>query len=190
MGEIEHARTLGRLSVLGDGWSDGEKSEKNSSRRRFQEYCKGGDPETQRSPKKASEEIVYLSFEGIQEILKQVLEESGEAAFIKERPRILHPNLLEAVLDLPTQGMYGIELYQTIWKKAAVYLREIILLHICEGACKRTAFLATSTFLKYNGYILEAEDEIADDFCVSVADECLSIDVVAEWLKKHSIRKN
>jgi death-on-curing protein len=93
---------------------------------------------------------------------------------------------LDLVLDLPTQGIYGKELYPSIWEKAAVYLMEIIIQHICEGGCKRTAFIATATFLRYNGYYLEVNEKEADDFCVSIASKQIPLKDVANWLTKHS----
>lgn len=89
-------------------------------------------------------------------------------------------------LDLPSQGFYGKELYPTIWEKAAVYLKELIVCHVFEGACKRMGYMCAYTFLRINGYELECNDEEADKFCVKIAKGEVTVQQVGEWLRNHS----
>ena len=56
---------------------------------------------------------VYLTKELIEVILRRVLRETSEDG-PEERARILHPNLLDLILDLPSQSLYGTELHPTI----------------------------------------------------------------------------
>lgn len=123
----------------------------------------------------------------MQTILIEVMNTTRDEALVLERPRIMFPNLLDLVLDLPSQSIYGKELYPTIWEKAAVYLKEIIRCHVLEGACKRVGYMSAYTFLRINNYELECNDEEADRFCVKVAEGLADIEEIAEWLRSNSV---
>ena len=168
----------------------GKNNKKNCSGRHLQGRRQNGSKEVLEPLTEPGKEVAYLTLEGIEEILQIVMDESAESGYVRERARILNPNLLDLILDLPSQGIYNIELYKSIYQKAAVYLREIILQHVCEGACKRTAIIATATFLRYNGYILNSEDEETDEFCLRIANECLPIQIIADWIEERVIPDN
>jgi len=136
--------------------------------------------------RRASRMTVYLTKDSIEAILKRVLSETSEDGYVKERARLLHPGLLDLALDLPSQRLYGVELYPTVWDKAAVYLTEIIRLHVFEGANKRTAFLAAYSFLRLNGYELSLGDEEVEGLCLAIAQNHVSFDEVSETLKRSS----
>jgi len=61
-----------------------------------------------------------LTLEAVEVILSEVLKETKDKGPVLERARIMFPSLLDLALDLPSQTVYGKELYQTIWEKAAV----------------------------------------------------------------------
>jgi len=129
---------------------------------------------------------VYLTKDSIEAIHERVLSETSEEGYVKERARVLNPGLLDLALDLPSQRLYGVELYPTVWDKAAVYLTEIIRLHVFEGANKRTAFLAAYSFLRLNGYELSLQDEDVEGLCLAIAQNQISFGEVSETLKRSS----
>ncbi len=90
------------------------------------------------------------------------------------------------MLDLPSQSIFGVELFPTIWDKAAVYLTQIIQLHIFEGANKRVAYLSAYVFLRLNGYELSMSDEEVERLCLLIAENRISFKEVAEMLRRSS----
>ena len=80
-------------------------------------------------------------------------------------PSILHPEGLDIIItEQPKQVLLGHKLYPNIGLKAAFILQKIT---IVDGN-KRTALVATSFFLKQNGYSLIFNDDEAFKFILAV----------------------
>lgn len=78
---------------------------------------------------------------------------------------------LEAKLALPYSGFGDYERYPTIAEKAAVYYYHLASGHCFKDGNKRTSYLATFTFLDWNGYDLLVEDEEVYQWTMRLADD-------------------
>ena len=102
---------------------------------------------------------------------------------------------LHAILSLeksPAQSAFGKELYPTIFEKAALYARDIIMNHPFIDGNKRTGVVAASVFLENNGYEIIAREGEFEAFALRIVSEKLEIVAIAHWLNNHSqkIRKS
>ena len=72
---------------------------------------------------------------------------------------------------------------------AAAYAFGLIKNHAYRDGNKRIGFLALATFLGMNGHQLNATDaEVVAEF-VALADGSVSEDALADWIRKHSVRR-
>ena len=100
---------------------------------------------------------------------------------------------LKDISEKPYKQLYGHVKYDTIYKKAACYLEGIVRHHPFPDGNKRTAMLATLSFLHRNGYYLVLPLDTVK-FLVNVAMEEGSteaeidklIDRIATWLEEHT----
>lgn len=102
---------------------------------------------------------------------------------------------LHAILSLeksPAQSVFGKELYPTIFEKAALYVRDIIMNHPFVDGNKRTGVTAASVFLENNGYEIIAHEGEFEKFALRIVSERLEIAAIAQWFKTRSrkIRKS
>ncbi len=98
-----------------------------------------------------------------------------------------------AILSLenaPKQKVFGKELYPTIFLKAAVYARDIIMNHPFLDGNKRTGMVAASVFLEDNGYAVVSKEGEIEKFALKIIKDRLSVEAIAVWLKKHSKREH
>lgn len=93
---------------------------------------------------------------------------------------------LESAVACQTQEVFGDELYETLFDKAAAMCRGIIADHPFVDGNKRTGMLTAITFLQINGYTFAAKKGELEDFAVKVAVEDLAVTEIANWLKTHS----
>lgn len=93
---------------------------------------------------------------------------------------------LEAALATQSQEVFGTELYESIFDKAAAIIRGIIADHPFVDGNKRTAMMAGLVLLKVNGAIFCASRQELEDFAVRVATERLSVKDIAKWLTERS----
>lgn len=94
-----------------------------------------------------------------------------------------------AILSLehfPRQNVFGKELYPTVFHKAAVYARNIIMNHPFVDGNKRTGMIVADAFLKNNGYKIAAKQGEIEKFAISIILKRLTVEQIAKWLKKHS----
>lgn len=96
-----------------------------------------------------------------------------------------------AILSLentPKQKVFGKELYPTIFIKAAVYVRNLIMSHSFIDGNKRTGMTSAAVFLENNNYIITAKKGEIEKFALRVINEKLDLDPIADWLKRNSKR--
>jgi death-on-curing protein len=87
---------------------------------------------------------------------------------------VLDRNLLESAPQQPFQSGFGVDLYPTIYDKAACLFFSIVANHIFTNGNKRTGVLALDQFLLANSiYLLLDNDEIRE---------------LAEWTAKYRER--
>ena len=122
----------------------------------------------------------YINLEQLLALHVLVIQRFGGATGVRDIGR------LEAVLATQTQAVFGIELYVTVYDKAAAILRGVIADHPFSDGNKRTGTLTALTFLEINGYTITAKKGEIEDFAVSVATDHLTVETIAQWLKDHS----
>jgi death-on-curing protein len=122
----------------------------------------------------------YLSLEEILRLHFQVVEDYGGSHGVRDEGRI------QSVVEAPQQAVFGVEQYETIHEKAAVYLRNIIGDHPFADGNKRTGVTVAGIFLQRNGMKLTATTKELEDFAVQVAVEHLDVVAISKWLQAHS----
>jgi len=93
---------------------------------------------------------------------------------------------LQALVGSPRQEVFGKKLYPTIFEKAAIYARGIIMNHPFVDGNKRTGMTSAVVFLENNGYLLTAEEGTVAKFALEIVNKKLEIKPIASWLKRHS----
>lgn len=117
-----------------------------------------------------------------------------EAAITVFRKQIGHHPLiadghgkLDGAMKAPSSSWDGVDLYVTVFLKAAVLLREVAVAHAFEDGNKRLAWLLTDYFLGINGYSLRLIEAREVDEVVRAACErdSITLEGIAAWLERH-----
>ncbi len=124
----------------------------------------------------------YLSKEDILQIHSIAIDETGGLHGVRDHVAIL------SLENAPKQKVFGKELYPTIFLKAAIYARDIIMNHPFLDGNKRTGMVAASVFLENNGYEVAAREGEIEKFALKIIADKLSVGAIAAWFKKHSKR--
>lgn len=122
----------------------------------------------------------YLSKDQILLINSMVVDETGGSHGVRDTHAILSLTVASA------QSVFGKELYPTIFEKAALYARDVIMNHPFIDGNKRTGVTAASVFLENNGYVITAAEGEFERLALRIIAERLSIEKIADWFKKHS----
>jgi death-on-curing protein len=101
-------------------------------------------------------------------------------------PGILYEGSLDLCVESPQRIAYGYEPYKTLMEKAAALLYNIITLHPFIDGNKRTAYVATETFLRSNGYRIVAKKEEGVEITLKIANSNMSIKDITSWLEEHT----
>ena len=123
----------------------------------------------------------YLSLEDILRLHHMLVEDFGGVHGVREE------NRLKSVVEAPQASSFGDEQYESVYEKAAVYIRNIIGDHPFHDGNKRTAITVGSIFLARNDIRLTATPKELEDFAVSIAVDHLTVDDIAEWLEARSL---
>lgn len=102
----------------------------------------------------------------------------------KTKAHVRDFTLLHSAVERPKATYGGKDLYPTAYLKAASLLQSICLNHPFSDGNKRTAWASCHRFLWKNNYHLKAEASEAADFMVMVDTQKLSLEKIAQWLKK------
>jgi death-on-curing protein len=99
------------------------------------------------------------------------------------QPHVADYGLLESALARAQATILGADAYPTLHGKAAALLHSLAKNHCLVDGNKRLAWLATVVFCHINGQYVDAPDDDAYDFVMSVADGSLGdIAVIADRL--------
>lgn len=101
---------------------------------------------------------------------------------------VLHGERLASAIERPKAGFGGVELFPTIFLKAAALMHSLISDLAFVDGNKRTGTGAAWNFLAINGWDLRVEQPELVEFAVAVANESFSVEDVATWLKNNSTR--
>lgn len=121
--------------------------------------------------------IRYLKLEDILQLHTLVLLKDGGAEGVRDLGR------LEAAVAVQLQGVFGEELYPTVYEKAAAMMRGIIGDHPFSDGNKRTAMLTGLTLLELNGCTVTIRQGELEDFAVKIAVEKFDVAEIAVWLE-------
>ena len=121
----------------------------------------------------------YLSREEIYAIHKYIAIRYGF------QPTVLLPGNLSLCVDSPSRTLFGVEIFQTLFDKAACLLREINKLHPFGGGNKRTAYVVMDVFLNLNGFRLKSEISEAVDISVRTASCTAEMPEITQWIEEH-----
>ena len=123
----------------------------------------------------------WLTLQDLELLHMQIIDVSGGSQGVRDTGR------LESVLAAMHQEVFGTELYESIYEKAAALLRGIIADHPYVDSNKRTGVMVALVFLNLNGEDTTAlTDQELEDFAVRVAVEHLDVPAIAAWLEAHS----
>lgn len=101
---------------------------------------------------------------------------------------VLMSGNLDLCVEAPQRIVFGTEMHPDKLEKAAVLMKELSKLHPFLSGNKRTAFLATETFLELNGYKLSSETTAAVDLSLKTASCSADTPDISLWLREFSSR--
>lgn len=122
----------------------------------------------------------YLSLEEILRLHFQVISDYGGSYGVRDEGR------LSSVVDSPALEVFGVEQYEGVYRKAAVYMRNIIADHPFFDGNKRTGTTVAAIFLIRNKVELTATPSDLENFAVSVATDHLDVEAITVWLEEHT----
>lgn len=123
---------------------------------------------------------IYIYLEELLRIHFQVIEDFGGIHGVRDEGR------LQSVINAPKQEIFGAGQYQTVYEKAAVYLRNIVSDHPFLDGNKRTAVTICGIFLARNRVSLIASPKELEEFTVQVAVKHFTIAEITAWLTEHT----
>ena len=137
--------------------------------------------------------VEYLT----EEILKDICHKVAVDLFTEEEPMGLYADhdeaKLQASLALPRQAAFGKDLYDGIFRKAAVLFYAINRNHAFSNGNKRLSVAALLVFLYINNVVFNGDDTELRDKALWLAQTPESIEKVvadlAVWIEKNSAAK-
>ncbi|MEN2768900.1 type II toxin-antitoxin system death-on-curing family toxin [Ornithinibacillus xuwenensis] len=95
--------------------------------------------------------------------------------------------LLDSAVHRPQQSAFGNDAYHTIFEKAGALFESIAQNYAFHNANKRTAFLALTQFLYYNGFDFEMSNQRDQaDFTVNVVNKQYAFETLVAIIEKYS----
>jgi death on curing protein len=128
--------------------------------------------------------VRYLTRTQILLIHSVIIDETGGLHGVRDHHAMLSLELT------PRQKVFNKELFPTIFDKAAVYVRDILMNHPFLDGNKRTAMTAASVFLQNNGLIIDVQEGEIVKFALGVVSKRLDVAQISQWFKKHSKKYN
>lgn len=121
----------------------------------------------------------YLTLEQILVIHEDQIERYGGTSGLRSL------ELLESALFRPQSTFNGIDLYKSIFEKAAALMHSLILNHPFVDGKKRTGMVASLVFLEINGCTVQTKQEILVQVALDVAAKKWDIEKITEWLQSN-----
>jgi len=123
--------------------------------------------------------MTYLTVEQVLLIHSMVIDETGGLHGLRDRGRFL------SAVESPKTSGFGREYYPSLFEKAAVYARSIILDYPFLDGNKRTGMTAAFIFLENNGFEETAKRGEIEMMALTIATKKPEPAIIATWLKKH-----
>lgn len=130
------------------------------------------------SSRNSQSEPFYISLDVVLEIHERQLKEFGGATGIRNRSG------LEAAVENPKATFDGVDLYPTIFLKAAAYAYHLAESQAFVDGNKRAALDVALTFLAINGFEIEDERMELYDAMLAIADKTLSKERLADLFER------
>ena len=125
------------------------------------------------------DEIVFLTWEQVTALHRRQLEMyGGQDGFLDQ-------GVVESAAAQPQQTMFGEFLHDDIAHMAAAYLFHLATTQGFLDGNKRTALACALTFLEVNGYAIEVSLDDLFDMALSVANNQMAKDEIAQWFRDH-----
>lgn len=121
----------------------------------------------------------WLNIDEVYTIHEEIIAKAGSIASVRDF------SLLHSAVERPKATYDGLDLYPTIFPKAAALLHSLCMNHPFTDGNKRTSWISTKRFLKINGYYLKATKIEAVSFMLSVDNDDPPLKNITSWLKKH-----
>ena len=99
----------------------------------------------------------------------------------KEQHGVKGPNVLNMLVNILKQYVFGKEIYSTLELKAASLVRILVQKHVFFNANKRMALISLGAFLNINGYQLTIINTEATD--CKIATDDLEEEIISQWVK-------
>jgi death-on-curing protein len=114
----------------------------------------------------------YITLDEIDKIHTAVLTESGGFPGYRDK------GLVDSAINRSKSGYY-----RNLFEEAAAMMESVSNNQGFVDGNKRTAFISTDTFLRWNGFYLEIEPQAAYDFMVKASkDKVFKFGLILEWL--------
>jgi len=124
--------------------------------------------------------IRYLDYEILININREIISTYGLTH------GILNEKALESILEtMKYKGSLLKSKKENLAEKAAYLLYELIAQHPFVDGNKRTALIATITFLELNGYQLEFGEKEAEELTITIGSGKISHPEVRQWIINH-----
>lgn len=115
-----------------------------------------------------------------------------DSRYVEEVDNLQNPDSLHYVLEAIQGSVFGVDLYPTLFQKAAIICWNIITHHTFIDGNKRAGMEACRIFLELNGQEMRIDDEVVD-MALRIADinnpdrqDPLEFAEFAEWVEKRS----
>jgi death-on-curing protein len=122
----------------------------------------------------------YLSAQEVLFIHARLIAETGG------EHGVLNVGLLESAVARPRATFDGVDLYSTLFDKAAALMESLILNHPFIDGNKRVAIAAAALFLRRNGYRMTPDNRELERFTLAVVNNKLLLEEVAAWFTNHT----
>ena len=126
--------------------------------------------------------VVYLGVTEVQAIHRKCLELHGGQDGVRD------PGLLDAATAMPRATFGGEDLHPRMADKAAAYLFHLCSNHAFLDGNKRVALATAEIFLRYNGYVLNADNDTLYETTLAVADGRMTKEELIRFFRSH-VRK-
>lgn len=119
----------------------------------------------------------YLSAQDLLVLHAMIMDATGGSNGVRD------PHLLASIAEKPATCFGGVDLYPTLWNKAATLFEGLVNYHVFVDGNKRTGFVATARFLSMNGYTFTASNEEVVTITLKVATKNISQEELAVWVE-------
>ncbi|OGK08527.1 hypothetical protein A2767_05515 [Candidatus Roizmanbacteria bacterium RIFCSPHIGHO2_01_FULL_35_10] len=124
--------------------------------------------------------IIYLTLEQILLIHEDQIDKYGGSHGIRDFA------LLESAILRPQTTFGGVDLYPSIFDKAASLIHSLLLNHPFVDGNKRNAIASALVFLELNGYSFSTTQDNLVSTALSIENKKWNLEKISSWLKKHS----